>query len=208
MRENIEIRNIQTEIRAVGDSRTIEALAIPVNSKSEFLFGKFYEIISPEAINDELIRANDVKLYLNHDMSQGTYARSKYGSGSLELFVTDEGLCFRTEIPATAFGDVVLEGIRRGDYDAISFAFIPDENLEVWGTDEYGNKTRTINKIKWLDEVSILSMQPAYAATKVNMRSYDEYVKKLEVEEEKEKEVHTRKLVKKLDALEEIINEM
>ena len=80
---SLEIRNISTEIRAVNvESRKISGLAIPVESRSELLNGVFYETISRNAVTEDLINSMDVKLYVNHDPSQGTFARSKYGKGS------------------------------------------------------------------------------------------------------------------------------
>ena len=82
---NLEIRNIQTELRSIEpESRKVSGLAIPVGTRSELLYGEFYETILPQAL-DDVINRFDVKLYLNHDPSQGTYARSKYGEGSLHL---------------------------------------------------------------------------------------------------------------------------
>lgn len=177
--KNIEIRSIQAEF-SYDEGRKISGLAIPVNSKSELLADKkgrrFYEFISPLAVTNELISSQDIKVYLNHDESQGTFARSKYGEGSLSLFITERGLEFSFEAPQTAFGDMLLEGIRRGDYDAISFCFIPNEENEEITINEDGTYNRTINSILWLDEISILSCTPAYSATDVDVRSLDNFV--------------------------------
>jgi len=164
------------------DSRTIHGLAIAVESKSELLGGQFYETIKRNAVDETLIKSNDIKLYMNHDSSQGTIARSKFGKGSMRLLVTDRGLEFETEVPDTAKGDEVLEGIRRGDIDACSFAFIPDS--VTWTENEDGTFSRDINSFKMIDELSILSEAPAYPATSVDMRSLDDF-KKFE-EEKKE----------------------
>lgn len=192
--DKIEIRSIQTELTSDADSRVISGLAIPVNSQSELLFGKngvrFYEFISPDAVTQALIDENDVKIYLNHDESQGTFARSKYGQGSLSLSVTERGLEFEFEAPNTVFGNMIIEGIKRGDYDAISFAFVSNEDKEVISKNADGTYTRTINEILWLDEISILSELPAYPETEVDVRSLNEF---------KEKEIMA--LNEKLDAM-------
>ena len=168
---NIEIRNITTEIRSNEEnSRKISGLAIPAESRSELLYGEFYETISKDALTEDLINEHDVKLYMNHDSSQGTFARSKFGKGSLRLFVTDRGIEFETELPNTASGDELLEGIRRGDYDALSFAFAPDK--EEWEENEDGTYNRTIRSIAFLDEISILSCAPAYH-TNVDSKNQD-----------------------------------
>ena len=88
MKKNLEIRNITTEIRSIEEeSRKVSGLAIPVSTRSELLYGEFYETIDPAAL-EGIINNFDVKLYVNHDASQGTYARSKYGKGSLRLFIS------------------------------------------------------------------------------------------------------------------------
>lgn len=192
---NLEIRNISTEIRAVNtESRKISGLAIPVESRSELLNGVFYETISRDAVTEDLINSMDVKLYVNHDPSQGTFARSKYGKGSLRLFITERGLEFETELPKTAFGDMIMEGILRGDFDAMSFAFVPD--LEDWSENEDGTYERTIRSIALLEECSILSCTPAYSATEVNTRSLE----KFKEQKKQEQEIRKKTILSKMDA--------
>ena len=200
---NIEIRNITTEIRSNEEnSRKISGLAIPAESRSELLYGEFYETISKDALTEDLINEHDVKLYMNHDSSQGTFARSKFGKGSLRLFVTDRGIEFETELPNTASGDELLEGIRRGDYDALSFAFAPDK--EEWEENEDGTYNRTIRSIAFLDEISILSCAPAYEATEVKLRSLENFKEEKRKAEDKKKE----EILANLNKLSEEINEI
>ena len=199
----LEIRNITTEIRSNEEnSRKISGLAIPAESRSELLYGEFYETISKDALTEDLINEHDVKLYLNHDSSQGTFARSKFGKGSLRLFVTDRGIEFETELPNTASGNELLEGIRRGDYDALSFAFAPDK--EEWEENEDGTYNRTIRSIAFLDEISILSCAPAYEATEVKLRSLENFKEEKRQAEDKKKE----EILANLNKLSEEINEI
>lgn len=186
---NLEIRSIVSEIRSLEEeSRKISGLAIPAEARSELLYGEFYETISKDALTEDLINSMDIKLYVNHDASQGTFARSKYGKGSLRLFVTDRGIEFETELPNTAQGDMLLEGIRRGDYDALSFAFAPDE--DEWTENEDGTYNRTIRSIAFLDEISLLSVAPAYEQTEVNCRSLENFKEEQrQAKEQKDKEI-------------------
>ena len=186
---NLEIRSIVSEIRSVEEeSRKISGLAIPAEARSELLYGEFYETISKDALTEDLINSMDIKLYVNHDASQGTFARSKYGKGSLHLFVTDRGIEFETELPNTAQGDMLLEGIRRGDYDALSFAFAPDK--DEWTENEDGTYNRTIRSIAFLDEISLLSVAPAYEQTEVSCRSLENFKEEQrQAEEEKKKQI-------------------
>jgi HK97 family phage prohead protease len=186
---NLEIRSIVSQIRSLEEeSRKISGLAIPAEARSELLYGEFYETISKDALTEDLINSMDIKLYVNHDASQGTFARSKYGKGSLRLFVTDRGIEFETELPNTAQGDMLLEGIRRGDYDALSFAFAPDE--DEWTENEDGTYNRTIRSIAFLDEISLLSVAPAYEQTEVNCRSLENFKEEQrQAKEQKDKEI-------------------
>lgn len=184
---NIEKRSFTAEIRSEENTRVIRGLAIPAGSRSDLLYGEFYETIEQKALEDVIDRF-DVKLYVNHDPSQGTFGRSKYGKGSLRLFLTDRGLEFETNAPNTAFGDMLLEGIRRGDFDSMSFAFAPDE--EEWEQNEDGTYNRTIKHIGLLDEVSILSVAPAYSATQVSCRSLEKFKEEQrQAEEQKKQEI-------------------
>ena len=189
MNNKLEIRSIVSEIRSLEEeSRKITGLAIPSEARSELLQGEFYETISKDALTEDLINSMDVKLYINHDMSQGTYARSKFGKGSLRLFITDRGLEFETELPNTAFGDMLLEGIRRGDFDALSFAFAPEK--DEWSLNDDGTYNRVIRSIAFLDEISLLSMAPAYEQTEVSCRSLENFKEEQrKAQEEKDKEI-------------------
>ena len=199
---NLEIRSNQTEIRSIEEnSRKVSGLAIPVGTRSELLYGEFYETIDPAAL-DGIVENYDVKLYVNHDASQGTFARSKFGHGSLRLFVTDRGLEFETELPNTALGDMLLEGIRRNDFDSMSFAFAPDK--EEWEENEDGTYNRTIRSIAFLDEISILSCAPAYEATEVKLRSLEDFKEEKRQAEDKKKE----EILANLNKLSEEINEI
>lgn len=118
-----EIRNNkESEIRAVApETRTVEGYAVVFDSLSNDL-GGFTEIINRNAL-DGVLEKSDVFCLLNHDNSRGVLARSNKGTGSLELSIDDKGLKYRFEAPKTALGDELLEGLRRGDISASSFAF-------------------------------------------------------------------------------------
>lgn len=178
-KNNLQYRSLDAEFTIDSESRKIHGLAIPVNSRSAFIrdnLGDYYEVILPSAINEDLILNNDVKIYLNHNPQEGTYARCKYGEGSLHLEVTERGLEFEFDAPNSAFGDALLEGIRRGDYDKISFAFYSKDKEDAnWTRDENGEDLHVISHIRYLEEISILSLTPAFSATDVELRSLQEY---------------------------------
>ena len=208
MMENNKIEYRKFELRYddfIQDSRTISGLAIPVESRSQLLGGIFYETIDRVAVTEELIRNNDVRLLIDHTPSMGTLARSKYGEGSLRLSVEDDGLQFETELPNTSLGNEILEGIRRGDFDAMSFGFYVGK--DDWKENIDGTYDRRILAIDKLVECSILSQVPAYQATDVALRSLDEYKAQQEAEQRK-KEQEKQAIIEKLEQLKAEIKEL
>ena len=188
--KELEIRNYGQLVNSTED-RKISGLAIPVNSRSQLLADTFYEVIAPEAITDELIKANDIRLLYDHDENRGTLSRSKYGEGPLELTVTERGLEFSTELPNTTLGNDVLELIKRNIIDKLSFCFWPE--AESWEELGDGKYLRTITKFKYLTECSLLDVEPAYNSTEIALRSLDNFKAELEEkrtnEETKQEEV-------------------
>ena len=186
-----EIRNNkESEIRAVApETRTVEGYAVVFDSLSNDL-GGFTEIINRNAL-DGVLEKSDVFCLLNHDNSRGVLARSNKGTGSLELSIDDKGLKYRFEAPKTALGDELLEGLRRGDISASSFAFIVGS--DSWEKREDGSYLRKINSIKELFDVSPV-YQPAYSATSVDTRGLDE----LKQKEQKEIDEYYQELEAKL----------
>lgn len=202
MNNKLEIRNISSEFSFDEESRHIHGLAIATESLSELITDKqerYYEVISRDAVNMQFIQSQDIKLYLNHDMSQGTYGRSKFGEGTLNFTITERGLEFDIELPNTAFGEALVEGIRRGDFDACSFAFIPDK--VQWVRDANNTLIRRIESFALIDEISVLSCLPAYAATNVSTRQLEEFIT-----EEKEQERKYEESLTKLDDISEQLN--
>ena len=207
MNKNLEIRSFQTELTTSEDneSRVIRGLAIPIESRSELLNGEFYEVIRSSAVNNDLILNNDIRLLVNHDEVQGTYGRSKGGKGSLKLYITERGLEFETELPNNAYGNYLLDGIRRGDFDEMSFAFIVDK--DEWKKNNDGTYERSIVSFGLLTELSVLSVKAAYSATNVNVRSLESYKEELRAKEEAEKQAQVESL-KKIAEIEDDFNDL
>lgn len=205
---SLEIRNYSCEFRADTESRTIAGLAIPVESRS-LLLGDFYEVIRTSAVNEELIMRNDVKIYLDHDPSQGVYARSRYGIGSLHLSITERGLEFSFEAPHSVFGDALLEGINRGDYSEVSFGFYVGK--DDWEDNNDGTYTRSILSFAGLEEISILGQRAAYPQTDVATRSFESFKEEQrakEEEEQKAKEEKEKEIIDRLDKVMEQVNDL
>ena len=185
MSKELEVRNLQYEVRFKDDDRTIEGYAIVCNSESEDM--GFREIVAPEAL-EGIIDKSDCLMLLDHNRSKGILARSKFGKGSLQLEVDEVGLKFRFTCPNTTIGDEAYEGVKRGDYQNCSFAFVADK--DEWSKKANGEYLRTIRSFKYIKDCSIVA-EPAYSATTVSCRSFDEY---------KEEEAKQLEEVKRLEA--------
>lgn len=153
--------NVITRSEETG-SRHISGYAVVFNSESYDL-GGFTEIISPEALNG-VIEKSDVLYLLDHDVKRGVLARCRYGSGSLTLTIDEKGLKYECDLPETALGDEVLEGLKRGDISQSSFGFTCAE--DEWIKRPDGSILRTINKIEELFDVSSV-YHPAYGESSV-----------------------------------------
>lgn len=172
---NIERRYV-AEVRKAEDdpeSRRVTGYAAVFGSSSlplmDWDHGEFEEVIDRNAF-DGVIEQSDVFAVLNHDNSRGVLGRSINGTGSLSLSVDDHGLRYEFDAPRTALGDELLEGLRRGDITASSFAFnVQDER---WEEQEDKTYKRTILKIGRLYDVSPV-YNPAYPDTSVAQRSLD-----------------------------------
>jgi hypothetical protein len=128
--------------------------------------GGFKEIISRGAF-EGVVQDSDVLALLNHNQDRGLLARSQRGKGSLTLTVDEKGLKYSFEAPHSVVGDELLEGIRRGDITASSFAFTVES--EKWENDY---KERRINKVRALYDVSPV-YRPAYPSTSVALSKRD-----------------------------------
>ena len=198
---NIEIRATNSTPVVSQDSRTVEGYAVVFNSQSEDL--GFYETINPAAITEEVLKRSDVFCLFNHDQDK-VLARSKYGTGSLQLQLDEQGLKYTFTAPNTDLGDELLEYLRRGDIDSSSFAFTvsTDEGSEVWTTGTDGRQYREILKIDELHDVSPV-WNPAYSSTSVSQRTLDKLNQLREMQDEKEKELQVEETVEKADEVQE-----
>lgn len=197
---NIEIRATNSTPVVNQDSRTVEGYAVVFNSQSEDL--GFYETINPAAITEEVLMRSDVFCLFNHDQDK-VLARSKYGTGSLQLQLDEQGLKYTFTAPNTDLGDELLEYLRRGDIDSSSFAFTvsTDEGSEVWTTGTDGRQYREILKIDELHDVSPV-WNPAYSSTSVSQRTLDKLNQLREMQDEKEKDLQ-EETVEKTDEVQE-----
>lgn len=185
MNKNIITRNAELQLcnmRAVDDKkRLIEGYAVVFNKRSHLLWDyNSYDVveeeISPAAITMGMLREQDIVACINHQQNQ-ILARWRGGEGSLELEIDEVGLKVRFSAPDTPWGQQAYEGVKRGDYYGMSFAYWNDDDkLNVsYVRETNGDKeiiVRIVNKIDHICDVSIVT-HPAYEDTSVKARSLD-----------------------------------
>ncbi|MDU2156559.1 MAG: HK97 family phage prohead protease [Clostridium sp.] len=193
---NKEIIKINTtfEVRELGQGEEkqihLQGYALTFDSLSEDL-GYFREIIRKGAL-DECIMDNIV-LNINHDMDKPLSRNNKTsGLGSLTLTVDDKGLFFDAIPTETSYSRDLISNMSAGIIDKCSFAFrldYSDKEAQSWDWDS-GNRgydLRTINKIKEIFDVSIVT-NPAYESTSCTTykRAKENYDNSIELEKRKE----------------------
>lgn len=190
---DIEYRYLEpdvTECRALEEEnkRFLEGHASVFSQKSKLIFENeriFNEIIAPNAFDDLLKDEKiDVPMTFNHERGR-LLGRTK--SNTLQISKDEKGLRFRVEIPNTTTGNDVYELVKRGDLYENSFGFISDRSTDTWTKDENGTNIRTVNNIKRLVDISIVT-SGAYANTDVAARSFEEHPEDVEVTERLEPE--------------------
>lgn len=172
---NIEVRAVSFDDVARIESETENAprrvvgYAAKFGVVSEIIAGVFRETIAPGAFKRDL-QGSDVRLLMNHDPGK-LLARTK--SGTLKLSEDNVGLRFEAVLPETSLVRDMVEQIRRGDLDSMSFGFKTLD--ESWGEDENGFPLRTLLRVKLFD-ISLATF-PAYPETEVALRELAEYQK-------------------------------
>lgn len=159
------------EVRSVGEGESkevhLQGYALTFDSLSEDL-GGFREIIRKGALDE--CNMDNVVLNVNHDMDKPLGRNNKStGIGSLVLSVDEKGLFFDAVPTDTTYSRDLISNMDAGIVDKCSFAFTLDyydENSQTWDWDmgKRGYDLRTINKIKEIFDVSIVT-NPAYEST-------------------------------------------
>jgi HK97 family phage prohead protease len=161
MKHDIERRSFAVELREDGGKPVISGYAAVFNTLSCDLWG-FREKIAPGAFK-KTIQESDVRALWNHDTGI-VLGRSK--AGTLRLSEDTHGLAIEIDPPESASS--MLETMRRGDVDQMSFGF--EAIRDLWEEDrEADTVTRTLLEVR-LYEVSIVAF-PAYDATSVGVRA-------------------------------------
>ncbi len=157
------IRAPSLEPRAEGDTPPkVVGYAAIFDALSDDL-GGFREKIAPGAFAKSL--GGDVKALFNHDPNR-VLGRST--SKTLRLQEDNRGLLVEFEPPNTAEARGVLELIRRGDVDQMSFGFRVKPGGQKWEDQRDGTVIRTLTDVELFD-VSVVTF-PAYPQTEAYVR--------------------------------------
>lgn len=130
------------------------------------------------AVTPELLASSDIVMLVNHEDEEIPLARSKYGSGTLNITLTQTGVDFNFDVRDTAEGNEILSAVKAGDLDSCSFAFVVAEDGDSWVMKPDGTYLRTITKIEAIYDFSIVT-RPAY--TQASCRSLDKFKRENEV---------------------------
>ena len=130
---------------------------------------KFYEQIDRHAFDN--CDMSDVIFNYNH----GGRVAARIRNNTLKLAINDVGMEMDAFLGGTQFGRDLLEDIRGGYIDKMSFAFVVAEDGEEY---YQATHTRTITRIKKLYDVSAVDI-PAYDTTSISARDFfsEEYEK-------------------------------
>jgi HK97 family phage prohead protease len=155
------------ERRAIGDvqasGRTIIGRAVVFGSPSRDL-GGFVEVIRPEAVDRTLREGIDVRALVDHDPAK---VLGRTTAGTLRLAKDDHGLRVEIDMPATTYGNDVLESVSRRDVSGMSFSFAVVRPGGERFEPRNGQVTRVITDML-IQEISIVTF-PAYEATDVQV---------------------------------------
>jgi hypothetical protein len=150
------------ELRMVeGEEPEISGYAAVFNAASEDL-GGFTEKITPGAFSKSIMK-DDIRALFNHDPN---YVLGRNRSGTLSMEEDVRGLRIRVKVPNTQWARDLVESIKRGDINQMSFGFrtIKDQ----W--EKVQNRTvRTLLEVQLYDVSPVT--YPAYPQTSASVRS-------------------------------------
>jgi uncharacterized protein len=172
-----EIRNLNASLRAAkGDKFELSGTAVTYRSMSQDL-GGFRERFLPGAFTQSLASdKSDVKMLFNHSAD---HVLARQSNGTLQLFDTPTGLNFRCQLnPDSQAHRDLFSSIKRGDINAMSFAFSADADGEDWDSaadDERAGgqwyKRRTVRSAQLFDVSCVTDAAYQNGATVVMARS-------------------------------------
>lgn len=165
-----ETRTLPVELRVAEDGKSpvITGYAAVFGQWSEDL-GGFRETIAQGAFA-KTIQESDVRALWNHDAN---YPLGRNKAGTLRLKEDKKGLAIEIDPPNTQWASDLLESIRRGDVDQMSFGF--QTIRDKWDSDDKNAVKRELQEVRLFD-VSPVTF-PAYPQTTVAVRAHVEKIR-------------------------------
>jgi len=161
------IAGMAVEERADGEAQKLVGYAAVFDQETD-IGGYFREVVRRGAFSEALNR-DDIHALFNHDYGN-VIGRKK--AGTLTVTEDDHGLRVEITPPNTQLARDLIENIRAGNIDQMSFAFSMDGGKQAW--DETGDMPlRSIEKVGSLHEVSVVP-RGAYPTTEIGLRSLEQ----------------------------------
>ena len=175
---SMEVRELRAEPVGDGDFPVITGYAAVFDAETN-IGGLFREVIRRGAFGRAIKEDQDVRALWNHDPN---YILGRTRAGTLRLEEDTHGLKIEIDPPNTQFAQSLVESIRRGDVDQMSFAFVAVE--EKWTEKKDAPALRELIDVNLYDISPVT--YPAYDATSVGVRSaedvYQEHIQSLDVQ--------------------------
>lgn len=152
------------EIRSTELSREDTKLigyVVKWNSRSQLIWGEFYEQFAPNAFSQSLNGGPDIRALFEHDH---TKLLGRTVSNTLMLNEDDIGLRFELTPPDTQLGRDLLVSVDRGDIRGMSFGFMA--TTESWDFNQEPC-LRTVTSAE-LFEITVTSI-PAYQESDIQI---------------------------------------
>lgn len=163
--DTTDTMRFHAELRAEPKERRLVGRAIAYNERSLDL-GGFREVIKPGACTKALAE-NDVLALADHDLSMIVGRKSK---GTLVAEERADGVHVTITPPDTTYGRDLVEAVRRGDKNGMSFNCSVPLGGDVWKTEDNGRTVIREVLIVDLREVTVTGL-PAYPTTHVELRN-------------------------------------
>jgi len=175
----LERRSMQArEFRTEDDGKIVGYAA--VFDEVTNIGGMFDEVVRKGAFARAIKEKQDVRALWNHDAN---FVLGRTKAGTLKLEEDRKGLWIEIDPPNTQAAHDLMESMKRGDVDQMSFAFRAVEETWTERKDE-----ATLRELKDVDMYDISAVTyPAYEGTQVGLRSaesvYQDHVNSLEAQE-------------------------
>lgn len=165
---HFEPADVELRFDDSGGVPKFRGYAAVFNSLSKDL-GGFREVIRPGAFRNALSAGKEIACTIDHDVKQPLGLST---NGTVTLREDTRGLYFEVEVPDVSYARDAAELVKRGLMRGCSFGFYPRTSTQRQRV-EGGGRIHELLDIDVFDVGPVFN--PAYAATSVSVRNYDEW---------------------------------